>query len=103
MTENNISEAVAALESRLQSIQTVQHMLLTVLIGSSESLKERIKVAVDDTLKYKDFLKLDHEMISYLNEIQALAAHAETLKSDAFQEGKKTPSALEIIQGGKQE
>ena len=103
MNESNISEAVETLDRRLKSIQTVQHMLLTVLIGSSEPLKERIKVAVDDTLKYKDFLNLDHEMISYLNEIQALADHADTLQSDAFKTGHKTPSALEIIQGGRQE
>ena len=103
MAETNIYEAVQNLERRLKSIQTVQHMLLTVLIGSSEPLKERIKVAVDDTLKYKEFLDLDHEMTSYLNEIQALVDHADTLKSDTFKEGKKTPSALEIIQGGKQE
>lgn len=103
MTETHISEAVQSMDRRLKSIQTVQHMLLTVLIGSSEPLKERIKVAIDDTLKYKDFLEMDHEMISYLNEIQAVIDHADTLKSDAFKEDKKTPSALEIIQGGKQE
>jgi len=103
MNESNISEAVETLDRRLKSIQTVQHMLLTVLIGSSEPLKERIKVAVDDTLKYKDFLDMDQEMISYLHEIQAVVDHADTLKSYAFKEDKKTPSALEIIQGGKQE
>ncbi len=98
MEETGISEAINELNNKITSIQAVQHLLLTVLIGSSEPLKERIKVAINEMLKHKDFLNLQDDMIGYLQDILDIADHSDSLKN-----GRKAPSLFEIIQGGKQD
>ena len=91
-------EAIKFLDRKISSIQTAQLIIFSILIGSSESFKENIKLSIDKMLKHKDVAKLSAETINYLNEIHGLVD-----QSDRLKEIEESSSLFELIQGGKKD